>query len=109
MCSAITRRSTSRLHRRLSNGGYTCGSRGICIAWGRCGGNAMPSRWHQRLCDEGWRPATEPFWESTPCFYDLGTVKTVILFKNHCDATLTEYAKVFYWKYGGHDIPDYLK
>jgi hypothetical protein len=66
--------------------------------------------WHQRLCESGWSPSTERFWNSAPCFYDLGTVKTVILFKSvHVAAAESHYADVYYWKYGGHNLPDYLE
>ena len=59
----------------------------------------------QHLCDDGWKADTSYFWESTPCFYDLGKVKTVLLFKVEDG----QYAKVFYWKHGGHNLPEYLQ
>jgi hypothetical protein len=68
----------------------------------------MLSHWHDRLCEDGWHPATERFWEAVPCFYDLGTVKTVILFILKHNAGVWEYAEVYYWKLGGHDSPEYL-
>jgi len=67
----------------------------------------MLSQFHQLLCDDGWRPSTERFWEATPCFYDLSLVKTVILFPLS-DARAGQYAEVFYWKFGGHAVPQYL-
>jgi hypothetical protein len=67
----------------------------------------MQSPFHQRLCDDGWWPATERFWEATPCFYDLGLVKTVILFLVS-DSPARDYTNVFYWRYGAHVLPPYL-
>lgn len=69
------------------------------------------SKWHQRLCDDGWKPATDRFWEAVPCFYDLGMVKTVILFKAERDRPLPgcECSEVYYWKHGGQDLPEYLE
>jgi hypothetical protein len=71
----------------------------------------MSSKWHQRLCDDRWEPATERFWELAPCFYDLGMVKTVILFRGLQDGSSPgcDYANVFYWKHGPHDLPEYLE
>lgn len=71
----------------------------------------MLSQWHQRLLEDGWHLSTDSFWESIPCFYDLGIVKTVILFKMQWDgsSTRTCYAEHFYWKHGGHDLPDFLE
>src|SRR3712207_2723928 len=67
----------------------------------------MLSRWHQRLCEDGWRSATERFWEAAPCFYDLGQVKTILLLREG-DAPAAAYAAVYYWKFGGHGPPEYL-
>src|SRR6187431_1240144 len=66
----------------------------------------MLSHFHQRLCDDGWQPSTERFWETAPCFYDLGLVKTVILFR--VGNAISDHCGVFYWKLGGHDLPAYL-
>jgi hypothetical protein len=65
----------------------------------------------QRLCDEGWNSATEPFWESVPCFYDLGKVKTVILFRVAQEGSFSnsDYHEVHFWKHGRHDLPKYLE
>ena len=63
--------------------------------------------WEQQLIDDGWISSTEQFWERTACFYDLGTVKTVILVKRQ-EATLGHddpYAEPFYWRYGPHKLP----
>jgi hypothetical protein len=69
----------------------------------------MLSQWHQRLLDDGWLASSERFWEAVPCFYDLGRVKTVILFPVETEASAGEFAEVFYWKHGGHNLPDYLE
>jgi hypothetical protein len=68
----------------------------------------MVAQWHEQLCGDGWRPASEPFWETPPCFYDLGTVKTVILFFVD-EASGRRYHQVYYWRYGGHDVPEYVR
>ena len=69
----------------------------------------MLPQWHQHLCDDGWKPDTDCFWATTPCFYDLGMIKTVILFKLEGDASGCMYAEVFYWKHGEHKLPAYLE
>jgi hypothetical protein len=69
----------------------------------------MQSEWHQRLTGDGWKASVECFWNGVPCFYDLGTIKTVILFvASPGSASVSGYDATFYWKYGLHDLPDYL-
>lgn len=62
---------------------------------------------HELLRADGWKVAIEPFWEAAPCFYDLGTVKTVILFK-HGQPSERDYLIEYYWKLGAHELPDYV-
>lgn len=62
--------------------------------------------WHDLLCADDWKPASECFWEAKPCFYDLSAVKTVILFRTGNDCR--PYAEVYYWKHGPHGLPEYL-
>lgn len=69
----------------------------------------MLSQWHQRLCNDGWKAETDRFWESTPCFYDLGMVRTVLLPKVMQAAAECDSAGTFYWKPGAHHLPDYLE
>jgi hypothetical protein len=70
----------------------------------------MRSPFHEQLCNDGWNAATECFWDATPCFYDLGKVKTVLLFRvANAPASGPRYADVYYWKHGSHDPPEYLK
>ena len=70
----------------------------------------MDSNWHERLTNAGWTASTDYFWNDIACFYDLGLVKTVILFKTeeHDSSSRTEYAPVYYWKYGSHKLPEYV-
>jgi len=69
----------------------------------------MQSEWHGHLSVDGWKAATDCFWNEAPCFYDLGMVKTVILFKAGSNVPSNSgYEPVFYWKYGSHDVPEYL-
>lgn len=68
--------------------------------------------WQQQLIDDGWVSATEPFWDRAACFYDLGTVKTVILVKRPGGAASVgqggDRAEPFYWRYGPHGLRAYV-
>ena len=69
----------------------------------------MQVQWHKLLIADGWDAATERFWDEPACFYDLSTVKTVLLFLTGEDVEKQQrYFNTYYWKYGSHDLPDYL-
>ncbi len=68
----------------------------------------MIFEWHQQLSDDGWKADKDRFWDSTPCFYDLAMIKTVILVHRNDGTKNGEFGEVYYWKYGRHDLPEYL-
>ncbi len=62
-----------------------------------------------QLLNDGWKSSHKPFWEEEPCFYDLGTIKTVILFFKIDEPEQTSrFEGVYSWRYGDHDPPEYL-
>lgn len=58
----------------------------------------------ERLIADGWRESRERFWLEEPCFYDLTTTKTVLLFPVIDDVD----AALYYWKYDWCEVPEYL-
>ena len=57
-----------------------------------------------RLVGEGWRESRERFWTEEPCFYDLATIKTVLI---PWDSGMSA-DESFFWKYESHPLPDFL-
>ncbi|MCA9449617.1 MAG: hypothetical protein KC931_21025 [Candidatus Omnitrophica bacterium] len=66
--------------------------------------NLSPELGH-RLCDEGWWESLEPFWQQEPCFYDLGTIKTVLLFRDDAGQVDEDH---YFWKFESQDCPEFL-
>ena len=58
-----------------------------------------------QLLATGWRHEITPFWEEDPCFYDLSTIKTVLLSRNadgHPDV------HDYFWKYDVQKRPPFI-
>jgi hypothetical protein len=84
---------------------------GVVLVWPRAVRVTVSNRGPVSLRDvviHGWHVATDRFWDAIPSFYDLGTVKTVILTKAEDAAGGPSSADVFYWKHGRHNLPEYL-
>lgn len=65
----------------------------------------LPRELCDRLLADDWWESREPFWREDPCFYDLGTIKTVLLFRGN-DGRVVE--GHYFWKYESHNLPGYL-